>query len=37
MGTPFTNLSKTNELFQTGQQHLASDFSIAEQYSTSHY
>lgn len=35
-GTPFMNLNKTNELSQIGQHHLASDFSTAAQYSTSH-
>lgn len=36
MGAPFMNLNKTNGLFQTGQDHLASGF-IAAQHSTSHY
>lgn len=35
--TSFMNLNKINELFQIGQHHLASDFFIAAQYSTSHY
>lgn len=36
MGALFMNLNKTNGLFQTGQDHLASDFT-AVQYSTSLY
>lgn len=36
MGALFMNLNKINGLFQTGQDHLASDFT-AVQYSTSHY